>query len=495
MKSSKPQTPNTTPSNRSEFQLNINRRTFLGGAAYGLGGLALACLMDPWLLRAAETPPGGGRERWKGVVHPTHFPVRARRIIHLCMAGGPSHLESFDYKPKLKELHGKPFPDSFTQGQQLAQLQNTELKARGPFCRFRKWGQSGQEISELFPNIGGIADDLCIVRSLHTEQINHDPAHAFMNTGTQIKGRPSMGSWLLYGLGAQTDDLPGFVVLTSAGKSGQQPVSARQWSSGFLPSKFEGILFQSKGDAVHYVGNPEGVCQSTQRQVVEEIQRLNGMLAQERIDPDISTRISQYEMAFRMQTSVPELTDFSREPQHILDLYGVKHPGDGSFASNCLMARRLAERGVRFIQLYHRAWDHHLEIERDMPVSARDVDQASAALVKDLKQRGMLDDTLVLWGGEFGRTPMGQGSGRDHHILAFSVWMAGGGVRGGTSWGSTDELGYRYLEDGQQMHVHDLHATMLYLCGIDHTRLIYRHQGRDFRLTDVAGNVATGIVA
>jgi hypothetical protein len=284
-------------------------------------------------------------------------------------------------------------------------------------------------------------------------------------------------------------------VLTSAGKSGQQPVSARQWSSGFLPSKFEGILFQSKGDAVHYVGNPEGVCQSTQRQVVEEIQRLNGMLAQERIDPDISTRISQYEMAFRMQTSVPELTDFSREPQHILDLYGVKHPGDGSFASNCLMARRLAERGVRFIQLYHRAWDHHLEIERDMPVSARDVDQASAALVKDLKQRGMLDDTLVLWGGEFGRTPMGQGSGRDHHILAFSVWMAGGGVRGGTSWGSTDELGYRYLEDGQQMHVHDLHATMLYLCGIDHTRLIYRHQGRDFRLTDVAGNVATGIVA
>ena len=481
------------PFDLHEYELSINRRTFLGRTAYGLGGLALACLLDPKLLRAAETPQTAAR--WKGIVQPTHFPMRAKRVIHLCMAGGPSHLESFDYKPKLKELHDKPFPESFTRGQQLAQLQNTKLKARGPFCEFRKRGQSGQEISELFPNIGGIADDICIIRSMHTEQINHDPAHAFMNAGTQIKGRPSMGSWLLYGLGAETDELPGFVVLTSKGKSGAQPVSARQWSAGFLPSRFEGILFQSKGDAVHYVGNPEGICQSTQRQVVEEIQRLNGLLAGERADPEIHTRIAQYEMAFRMQTSVPELTDFSREPQHLLELYGVKQPGDGSFASNCLMARRLAERGVRFIQVYHRAWDHHNEIEKDMPVSARDVDQASAALIQDLKQRGMLDDTLVLWGGEFGRTPMGQGSGRDHHILAFSVWMAGGGVQGGLTWGSTDELGYRYVEDGQQMHVHDLHATLLYLCGIDHTRLTYRFQGRDFRLTDVAGNIAKGIVA
>jgi hypothetical protein len=478
--------------NPQQFQLNINRRTFLGRAAYGLGGLALASLLDPKLLRATESTAAS--TGWKGTVNPTHFPMKARRIIHLCMAGGPSHLESFDFKPRLKELHGQPFPDSFTQGQQLAQLQNTKLVARGAFCEFKKWGQSGQEISTLFPNIGGIADEICIVRSLHTEQINHDPAHAFMNTGTQIKGRPSMGSWLLYGLGAETEDLPGFVVLTSAGKSGLQPVSARQWSSGFLPSKFEGILFQSKGDAVHYVGNPEGVCQSTQRQVVEEVKRLNGMLAEERIDPDIQTRISQYEMAFRMQTSVPDLTDFSRETQATLDLYGVKHPGDGSFASNCLLARRLAERGVRFIQLYHRAWDHHNDIEKDMPVSARDVDQASAALVRDLKQRGMLEDTLVLWGGEFGRTPMGQGSGRDHHILAFSIWMAGGGIKGGVTWGSTDELGYRFVEDDQQMHVHDLHATMLYLCGIDHTRLTYRFQGRDFRLTDVSGSVAKGIL-
>jgi hypothetical protein len=274
-----------------------------------------------------------------------------------------------------------------------------------------------------------------------------------------------------------------------------QPVSARQWSSGFLPSKFQGILFQSRGEAVHYVGNPEGVCQSTQRQVVEEINRLNGILADERIDPEIQTRISQYELAFRMQTSVPELTDFASEPKATLDLYGVKEPGDGTFASNCLLARRLAERGVRFIQLYHRAWDHHGNIASDMPLAAKDVDQASAALVKDLKQRGLLDDTLILWGGEFGRTPMGQGSGRDHHINAFSVWLAGGGIKGGLTWGQTDELGYRFVDDDQKMHVHDLHATMLQLCGIDHKRLTYRYQGRDFRLTDVFGKVANGIIA
>ncbi len=481
------------PMSSPAFQASINRRTFLGRAAFGLGGLALAGLLDPKILKAAEADAAAGP--WRGVINPPHFPVRAKRIIHLYMAGGPSHLESFDHKPKLKELHGKPFPESFTKGQQLAQLQNTELKAFGPVCEFKRWGASGQEISTFFPHIGGIADDICIVRSLHTEQINHDPAHAFMNAGTQLKGRPSMGSWLLYGLGADAQDLPGFVVLVSAGKSGLQPVSARQWSSGFLPTKFAGIEFESRGDAVHYVGNPPGVCQSTQRQVVEEINRLNGMLAEKRIDPEIQTRISQFEMAFRMQTSVPELTDFASEPQHILDMYGIKKPGDGSFASNCLMARRLVERGTRFVQLYHRAWDHHNNIDKDMPVSASEVDQASAALVQDLKQRGMLDDTLVLWGGEFGRTPMGQGSGRDHHILAFSVWMAGGGVKGGLTWGSTDELGYRFVDDDQKMHVHDLHATLLHLCGIDHTRLTYRFQGRDFRLTDVAGNVAHGIVA
>ncbi len=469
--------------------MHFSRRTFLHRSAYGLGGIALASLLERSVLGRASAAPQG----WNGVLTESHFPVRAQRVIHLCMAGGPSHLETFDWKPKLKELHDQPFPDSFTQGQQLAQLQNKELKARGAFCNFTRCGQSGLEISDLFPHLQSVADELCIVRSMQTEQINHDPAHAFMNTGSIIKGRPSMGSWLLYGLGAETEELPGFIVLTSAGKYGQQPVSARQWSAGFLPSKFQGIQFQSRGDAVHYIGNPEGVCQSTQRQVIEEINRLNGILAEDRIDPEIQTRIAQYEMAFRMQASVPDLTDFSQEPQAMLDLYGVKQPGDGSFASNCLLARRLAERGVRMIQLYHRAWDHHGDIEQAMPSAAGDVDQASAALIKDLKQRGLLDDTLILWGGEFGRTPMGQGSGRDHHILAFSVALAGGGIRAGTAFGATDELGYRAVDD--VVDVHDLHATMLALLGVDHRRLTVKYQGLDARLTGIAGNVVKGLMA
>ena len=481
-----------TPHDSSAFALSLNRRTFLKNSAYGLGAAALAGLLDPRLFAAAATATGN-EGRWRGVVNPPHFPIRAKRIIHLCMAGGPSHLETFDWKPELKRLDKQPFPESFAKGQQLAQLQNTELKARGAFTEFKKCGRSGLEISNLFPHLQRVADDLCIIRSMQTEQINHDPAHAFMNTGSIIKGRPSMGSWLLYGLGADTDELPGFIVLMSQGKAGQQPVSARQWSNGILPSKFQGIQFQTKGDAVHYVGNPDGVCQSTQRQVIEEVNRLNGMLAEERTDPEIAARIAQYELAFRMQSSVPGLTDFRSEPQHILDAYGVKQPGDGSFASNCLMARRLAERGVRMIQLYHRAWDHHGEIEKNMPVAAKDVDQASAALIDDLKQRGLLDDTLILWGGEFGRTPMGQGSGRDHHILAFSVFMAGGGVKSGIAFGNTDELGYRAVEN--VVNVHDLHATMLALLGIDHKRLTVKFQGLDARLTGVAGEVVKGVVA
>jgi hypothetical protein len=475
---------------------DVNRRTFLANSAYGLGGLALGCLLDPQVSRAATTAEVPGRPGSRGMINPTHYPVRAKRVIHLCMAGGPSHLETFDYKPVLAKLDKQPFPESFTKGQQLAQLQNAELRAAGPFCKFGKHGRSGQEISELFPHIAGIADDICIIRSLHTEQINHDPAHAFMNSGSIIKGRPSMGSWLLYGLGSETDNLPGFIVLTSQGKAGQQPVSARQWSAGFLPSRYQGILFQSKGDAVHYVGNPDGASRGTQRQVVAEVNQLNRLLAKRQIDPEIQTRIAQYELAFKMQASVPELTEFSAEPPHVLEMYGVKEPGDGSFASNCLLARRLAERGVRFIQLYHRAWDHHSAIAKNMPVAALDVDRACAALVKDLKQRGMLDDTLVIWGGEFGRTPMGQGSGRDHHINAFSIWLAGGGVRGGMSWGQTDELGYKFVADSQAVHVHDLHATMLYLCGIDHARFSYKFQGLDARLTGVEKcQVVRGILA
>ena len=358
------------------------------------------------------------------------------------------------------------------------------LKARGPFVKFAKYGKSGQEISSLFPHIAKMADDICIIRSMTTEQINHDPAQAFMNSGSILKGRPSMGSWLVYGLGAETESLPGFVVFVSQGRAtGAQPVSARQWSSGFLPSRFQGIQFQSKGDAVHYVGNPDGVCQSCQRLVVDEVQRLNGMLAEERVDPEIATRIAQYEMAFKMQTSIPELTDFSKESRQTLEMYGVKQPGDGSFASNCLLARRLAERGVRFIQLYHRAWDHHGNIETGMPAAAKETDQASAALIQDLKQRGMLDDTLVIWGGEFGRTPMSQGSGRDHHILGFSLFLAGGGIKGGITHGATDELGYRSVQD--VVSTHDLHATMLKLCGIDHSRFTVKFQGLDAKLTGV----------
>jgi hypothetical protein len=399
------------------------------------------------------------------------------------MAGGPSQFESFDPKPALDKLHGQAFPESYTAGQQLAQLQGRELIARGSFTKFKKYGQSGLEVSDLFPHIGSIADEICVIRSMVTEQINHDPAHAFMNTGSILKGRPSMGSWLLYGLGAESENLPGYVVMVSRGKDPDQPISARQWSSGFLPSRFQGVQFQSKGNAVHYIGNPDGVCQSTQRQVIEEVQRLNGILRGAHADPEIDTRISQYEMAFRMQSSVPDLTDMRSESQATLDMYGVKQAGDGSFASNCLLARRMLERGVRFVQLYHRGWDHHGGIEQKMPESALLTDQASAALIKDLKQRGMLEDTLVIWGGEFGRTPMGQGTGRDHHINAFSLWMAGAGIKPGIVHGETDELGYATVKD--TVNVRDLHATLLHQFGIDHSRFSTKFQGLDYRLTGV----------
>ncbi len=474
------------PKTISNLLTSINRRTFLSRTGVGLGGIALASLLRPQILHAASaglpkaTPTAGP---WRGVINPCNTPPRAKRVIHLCMAGGPSHVESFDHKPKLNELDGKAFPESYTAGQQLAQLQGAKLIAKGSFTKFKKYGKSGQEISDLFPNIGRIADDICIVRSMVTEQINHDPAQAFMNSGSILKGRPSMGSWMLYGLGAETQSLPGFVVMVSQGGGGAQPVSSKQWSSGFLPSRFQGIQFQSKGDPVHYVGSPSGINAASQRQVVDEVSKLNGILAEDRYDPEIQTRIAQYEMAFRMQSSVPELTDFSKETKSTLEMYGVTKPGDGSFASNCLLARRMAERGVRFIQLYHRAWDQHSDLVKNMSAAARECDRPSAALVEDLKRRGMLDDTLIIWGGEFGRTPMGQGSGRDHHILAFSQWMAGGGIKGGITHGATDELGYRSVQDIVSMH--DLHATLLRLCGIDHEQFTYKFQGLDARLTGV----------
>ncbi|MCL4691636.1 MAG: DUF1501 domain-containing protein, partial [Candidatus Hydrogenedentes bacterium] len=416
----------------------------------------------------------------------------AKRVIHLCMAGGPSHLETFDPKPKLGELHGQPMPESFTQGQPIAQLQGKELKCFGPQHNFNTCGKSGQQISEIFPHMAKIADDICIVRSMQTEQINHDPAHTFMNTGTSISGRPSMGSWVLYGLGSETQNLPGYVVLTSAGGGQNQPIAARQWHSGFLPSKFQGVQFQSKGDPVLYVSRPGGVSNDQQRDIVDAVGELNRMRQDTVDDPEIATRISQYEMAFKMQASVPELVDFSSEPQYIRDLYGTEG-GDGSFASNCLLARRLAERGVRFIQLYHRGWDHHGGVKAGTATTAKLVDQATTALVLDLKQRGMLEDTLVVWGGEFGRTPMAHGDGRDHHIRGFSIWMAGGGIQPGITYGNTDELGYNAVEN--PVHVHDFHATLLHCLGIDHKKLTYRYQGRDFRLTDVFGNVVNPILA
>ena len=465
----------------------LTRRAFLGRASRGLGALGLASLLQPGLLGAES------QGKWPGLIHPTHFPAKAKRVIYLCMAGGPSHLETFDFKPKLRELNGQAMPESITKGKQIAQLQGQALNCFGPQYDFQKFGKCGAEISELFPQIGSISDDICIIRSMTTEAINHDPAHCFMNTGTMISGRPAMGAWVTYGLGSDAENLPGFVVLTSHGKGGQnQPIAARQWSAGFLPSRFQGVQLRSKGDPVLYLSNPAGVSRDAQRDVIDAVNSINRATDTLIDDPEIGTRIAQYEMAYQMQASVPELMDVAGEPAHVLDLYGCK-PGDGSFAANCLLARRLAERGVRFIQLYHKDWDHHGNIKNDIKLKAGEVDRASAALIQDLKARDMLKDTLVIWGGEFGRTPMSQGSGRDHHIAGFSIWMAGAGIQGGMSYGATDDFGYSAVEN--VVEVYDLHATMLHLLGIDHKRLTYRFQGRDFRLTDVSGNVLRKILA
>ncbi len=474
--------------NLDQIKLRMTRRAFLGRAATGVGAMALGSLLNPAALMASQAKD----EKWRGVVHPLHFAPKAKRVIFLCMAGGPSHLETFDNKPQLAKLNGQPMPESFTQGQQIAQLQGQKLNCFAPQFPFAKFGKSGQEISTILPHISTLADDICIIRSMHTEQINHDPAHMFMNTGTAISGRPSMGSWTLYGLGSECDNLPGFVVLASEGGGQAQPIASRQWSAGFLPSRFQGVMFHSSGDPVYYVKPPPGVSAHSQESIIDTVNALNGICETATHDAEIATRITQYEMAFRMQSSVPGLMDTSKEPQHILDMYGTKG-GDGTFAANCLLARRLAERGVRFIQLYHRGWDHHGGIKAGVTATAGLVDKATAALVTDLKNRGMLDDTLVVWGGEFGRTPMAQGDGRDHHIKGFSLWMAGGGIKGGITYGATDELGYNAVEN--PVHVHDLHATMLRLMGIDHERLTYRYQGRDFRLTDVAGEVVKPILA
>lgn len=467
------------------------RRQWLGSTSLGLGGAALSQLL-PQLAQ-----PNGDDGPYRGVVNPRHFAPKAKRVIFLTMAGGPSQLETFDEKPELLRLNGTPMPKSFTEGQPIAQLQGKPLTCLGSRATFSRFGQSGQVVSSYLPHIASIADDIAIVRSMVTEQINHDPAHTFMNTGSLVSGRPSMGSWVNYGLGSIGSDLPGFVVLTSVGGRNPQPIAARQWSSGFLPSRFQGVEFHSKGDAVHYVKSPPGIDDARQRDVLAAVRELNEMRAEQTDDAEIASRIAQYELAFKMQASVPNLMDVSDEPQEVLDMYGAK-PGDGSYASNCLLARRLCERGVRFVQLYHRGWDHHGGIRQFMDVCCGLTDKPTAALISDLKRRGMLEDTLVIWGGEFGRTPMSQGGGRDpgrdHHIKGFSMFLAGGGIKGGVSHGQTDELGYSAVED--IVHVRDLHATMLRLLGIDHQRLAVPFQGLDMKLTGVEpARVVTELLA
>jgi hypothetical protein len=453
----------------------MSRRAFLGRSATGL--TALAALLNAEA-RAAEAS--------RGVINPLHLAPKAKRVIWLTMAGGPSHLETFDYKPELEKRNGQMMPESLTKGQQIAQLQGNRLVCFAPQLKFKKFGQSGAEICDLFEHFGGVVDEVCFIRSMTTEAINHDPAHMFMNSGSQIAGRPSMGSWITYGLGSEATDLPGFVVLTSLGRGGQnQPIAARQWSSGFLPGKFQGVALRGKGDPVMYLTAPPGVGREQQGDLVGTINKLNGEFDKLADDPEIATRINQYELAFRMQASIPELMDTAKEPTKVLELYGCK-PGDGSFASNCLLARRLAERGVRFIQLYHKDWDHHGGVKEGVTLKIQEIDRACAALIKDLKSRDLLKDTLIVWAGEFGRTPMSQGgNGRDHHNKGFSIWMAGGGIKGGLNYGKTDEFGYAAAED--VVNVHDLHATMLHLLGIDHNKFTFRFQGLDARLSGVEG--------
>jgi hypothetical protein len=456
----------------------LTRRTFLQRSGLSLGSLALS-----ELLRSDLTASQDGT--YRGLAGLPHHPPKAKRVIFLYMSGGPSHLETFDPKPQLNALDGKPMPESFTKGQPIAQLQGKELKVQGAMTKFAQHGKGGQWISDFLPWHGKMADDITIIRSMVTDQINHDPAHTMMNTGTAISGRPSMGSWITYGLGSESQNLPGFIVLTSFAGRNPQPISQRMWGPGFLPSRFQGVEFSSVGDPVTYLSSARGTSSAQQKQLVDAITTLDRHRNLQHHDPEVETRIHAYEMAFRMQTAVPDLMDISKEPRKTLEMYGAM-PGDGSFASNCLLARRLAERGVRFIQLYHRDWDHHGDLVKYMNICCKATDQPTYALLQDLKQRGMLDDTLIIWGGEFGRTPMYQGKGgvgRDHHIKGFSMWMAGGGIKPGLSYGSTDELGYHATEN--PVHVRDLHATVLHLLGIDHSRLSVKYQGLDMRLTGV----------
>lgn len=472
------------PATSADARLLMARRQFLGRAGFGIAGAALASLGDA----SAMIPPG--------------FAPKAKRVIYLFMHGGPSQLDLFDHKPGLKKLHGKELPDSVRGTQRLTGMTSGQktLLVTSSLFQFARHGQSGAWVSELLPHTAGIVDDLCIIRSMHTEAINHDPAVTYLQTGHQQPGRPSFGAWASYGLGSENQSLPAFVVLLSRGSAARpaDPLYARLWGSGFLPSSHQGVSFRSSGDPVLYLSNPAGVDETTRRDQLDVITALNRRQQAVQIDPEIETRISQYEMAFRMQSSVPELTDLGSEPASTFAAYGEEAKQPGTFAANCLLARRLAERGVRFIQLYHRGWDQHYNLPSDLRLQCRDVDQPCAALIRDLKQRGLLDDTLVVWGGEFGRTTYSQGKleatnyGRDHHGRCFTMWLAGGGVKPGIQYGETDDFCYNVVRD--PVHVHDLNATLLHQLGVDHTRLIYRFQGRDYRLTDVHGKVVKGMV-
>jgi len=477
-------------------RLLLTRRRFFARSTLGLGTAALAGLLGKDLGAAPKD-----RNEPPGLPGLPHFAPKAKRVIYLFQSGGPAQMDLYDYKPLLAKMQGEDIPDSVRKGQRLTGM--TAKQASFPLAaskfEFQRYGQSGAWISELLPHTAKIADDLCFVRSVHTQPINHDPAITFLQTGHQLAGRPSLGSWLSYGLGSENQDLPAFVVMTSYNKSAGQPLYSRLWGSGFLPTRYQGIKFRSGNDPVLYLSNPPGIDQEDRRHYLDDLAAMNRIRLDELGDPEIETRIAQYEMAYRMQTSVPELTEFSGEPQSVFELYGPESRKPGTYAANCLLARRLAERGVRCIQLFHRGWDHHTDLPTRISEQCYDTDQASAALVQDLKQRGLLDDTLIIWGGEFGRTVYCQGKlsaetyGRDHHPRCFTVWMAGGGIKGGMSYGETDDFSYNVAKD--PVDVHDLHATMLHCMGVDHTKLTFKYQGRNFRLTDVHGNVVTPLLA
>ena len=476
--------------------VGLSRRHFLNRFGMGLGGIALAHLLGSGRSGAATAIQG----ELGGVLTAPDFPVKAKRVIYLFMAGGPSQLETFDYKPVLNQRNGENLPETVRMGQRLTGMSGNQaiLPLAGSIYKFQQHGKEGVWVSELLPHTAKIVDRLCIVRSMFTEAINHDPAITFMQTGSQISGRPSFGAWLSYGLGSENHNLPAFVVLITPGKV-DQPLYSRLWGSGFLPSKYQGVQFRSGKDPVLYLDNPPGISPAARRAMLDRLNDLHEFEKNQLGDPEIEARIAQYEMAFRLQSSVPEVVDASSEPDSVFELYGPDARKPGTFAANCLLARRLAERGVRFIQLYHQGWDQHGNLPKAIAVQCRETDQASAALVTDLQQRGLLDDTLVIWGGEFGRTNYSQGKltatdyGRDHHPRCFTTWMAGGGIKPGLVYGETCEFGYNVVKD--PVHVHDFHATLLRLLGIDHERLTFKHQGRAFRLTDVAGSVVEPLLA